>query len=184
MREKLKNDLLLLLNQHVDVDVLRKVEPCIETILANYEVEARKTELIPYGAILPESVEIYLVTRKIAGLSDKTLYLYHLILADFFQTLQKAPEKVTANDIRVYLYRYQKEHGTSNRTLEGRRIAICAYFKWINAEGYIDKNPTINIDPIKYERKHKKAMSQLDLEKVRLACTTKREKAIVEIWNV
>ena len=181
MREKLKNDLLLLLNQHVDVDVLRKVEPCIETILANYEVEARKTELIPYGAILPESVEIYLVTRKIAGLSDKTLYLYHLILADFFQTLQKAPEKVTANDIRVYLYRYQKEHGTSNRTLEGRRIAICAYFKWINAEGYIDKNPTINIDPIKYERKHKKAMSQLDLEKVRLACTTKREKVIVEM---
>lgn len=181
MREKLKNDLLLLLDQHVDVDVLRKVEPCIETILANYEVELRKTEIVPYGSILPESVEIYLVTRKIAGLSDKTLYLYHLILADFFQTLQKAPEKVTANDIRVYLYRYQKEHGTSNRTLEGRRIAICAYFKWINAEGYIDKNPTINIDPIKYERKHKKAMSQLDLEKVRLACTTKREKAIVEM---
>lgn len=49
------------------------------------------------------------------------------------------------------------------------------------AEEYICKNPAINIPPIKYERKHKKAMTQLDLEKVRSACKTKREKAIVEM---
>lgn len=49
------------------------------------------------------------------------------------------------------------------------------------AEEYICKNPAINIAPIKYERKHKRAMSQLDLEKVRLACETKREKAVVEM---
>lgn len=49
------------------------------------------------------------------------------------------------------------------------------------AEEYICKNPAINITPIKYEKKHKKAMSQLDLEKVRSSCETKREKAIVEM---
>lgn len=43
------------------------------------------------------------------------------------------------------------------------------------------KNPAVNIAPIKYERKHKKAMSQLELEKIRLSCQTKREKAIVEM---
>ena len=84
-------------------------------------------------------------------------------------------------DIRVYLYKYQKEHGISNRTLDCRRTIICGYFNWMAAEEYICKNPAINIEPIKYERKHKKAMSQLDLEKVRLSCGTKREKAIVEV---
>lgn len=49
------------------------------------------------------------------------------------------------------------------------------------AEEYLCRNPAGNIDPIKYERRHKRAMSQLDLEKVRLACSTKREKAIIEM---
>ena len=35
--------------------------------------------------------------------------------------------------------------------------------------------------PIKYERKHKKPMSQLELERIRLACKTKREVAIIEM---
>ena len=51
----------------------------------------------------------------------------------------------------------------------------------MTSENYLFRNPAINITPIKYERKHKKAMSQLDLEKVRSVCKTKREKAIVEV---
>lgn len=181
MREKLKNDLLLMLDKNVDVDILRQLEPQIEVILSNYEVEERKTEIIPYGSDVPETVETYIVSKKISGLSDKTLYLYTIVLTDFFRTVQKKPENVSVADIRVYLYKYQKEHGISNRTLDGRRTIICGYFNWMAAEEYICKNPAVNIEPIKYERKHKKAMSQLDLEKVRLSCETKREKAIVEV---
>ena len=181
MRERLKNDLLTMLDQHVTVDTLRKLEPCIETILSNYEVEERKTEIIPYGSDIPETVQIYIVSKKILGLSEKSLYLYLIVLTDFFRTVCKKPEKVTANDIRVYLYQYQKEHGISNRTLDCKRTIICSYFNWMASEEYIIRNPAINMHPIKYERKHKRAMSQLDLERVRLACETKREKAIVEV---
>ena len=181
MREKLKNDLLLSLDKYVDVDVLRKISPQIEMILSNYEIEGRKTEIIPYGSIIPETVKIYIVAKKISGMSDKSLYLYQMVLKDFFRTVQKKPEMVTANDIRVYLYQYQKVHGISNRTLDCKRTIICNYFNWMAAEDYIHKSPAINIEQIKYERIHKKAMSDLDLEKVRLACDTKREKAIVEV---
>lgn len=181
MREKLKNDLLVMLDKNVDADMLRKLETQIEIILSDYEVEERKTEIIPYGSDIPETVETYIVSKKISGLSDKTLYLYLMVLTDFFRTVQKKPEKVSVSDIRIYLYRYQKEHGISNRTLDCRRTIICGYFNWMAAEEYICKNPAINIEPIKYERKHKKAMTQLDLEKVRASCETKREKAIVEV---
>ena len=181
MREKLKNDLLTMLDQHVQVDTLRQLEPYIENILSNYEIEERKTEIIPYGSDIPETVQIYIVSKKISGLSEKSLYLYLIVLTDFFRTVRKKPEKVTANDIRIYLYQYQKEHGISNRTLDCKRTIICSYFNWMASDEYVIRNPAINIQPIKYERKHKRAMSQLDLERVRLACETKREKAIVEV---
>lgn len=181
MKERLKNDLLTMLDQHVPVDTLRELEPYIENILSNYEVEERKTEIIPYGSDIPETVQIYIVTKKISGLSEKSLYLYLIVLTDFFRTVCKKPEKITANDIRIYLYQYQKTHGISNRTLDSKRTIISSYFNWMASEEYIVRNPAINIQPIKYERKHKRAMSQLDLERVRLACETKREKAIVEV---
>lgn len=181
MREKLKNEILVELDKCLDINTLKQVEVKLDMILSNYEVDKRKTEIIEYGSEVPESVKTYIVIKKISGMSDKTLYLYHIVLKNFFETVRKRPENVGTNDIRVYLYNYQKEHNISNRTLDSRRTIICGYFNWMASEEYISKNPTINISPIKYERKHKKAMSQLDLEKVRIACETKREKAIVEV---
>lgn len=128
MREKLKNELLILLDKYVEVNELREIVPQIEIILSDYEVERRNTEIIPYGSDIPESLEIYIVSKKIAGLSDKTLYLYKMVLVDFFQTVQKKPEDITAMDIKAYLYRYQKLHGISNRTLDSKRTIICSYF--------------------------------------------------------
>lgn len=181
MREKLKNELLLLLNTYVDDNKLKSVSQELDVILSNYEVETRKTDIVLYNFEIPETVKMYIVTKKISGLSEKSLYLYGIVLKDFFITIKKAPDKISTNDIRIYLYKYQKDHNISNRTLDCRRTIICSYFGWLASEEYIFKNPAINISPIKYERKHKKPMSQLDLEKVRLACKTNREKAIVEM---
>ena len=181
MREKLKNELLLLLNTYVDDNKLKSVSKELDVILSNYEVETRKTDIVLYNFEIPETVKIYIVTKKISGLSEKSLYLYSIVLKDFFITIQKTPDKISANDIRLYLYTYQKEHNISNRTLDCRRTIICSYFGWMESEEYIAKNPAINIQPIKYERKQKKSMTQLDIENGRLACRTKREKAIVEV---
>ena len=181
MRDKLKNDLLLALNNCVDSETMKMIDQKIDIILSNYDVYLHKNEVIPYTFEVPETVKIYLVTKKISGLSMKSLYLYNIILTDFFETVHKEQEKITANDIKVYLYRYQEKTGITNRTLDLRRTIICTYFGWLASEEYIPKNPALNITPIKYERKHKKPMSQLDLEKVRLACKTNRERAIVEM---
>lgn len=181
MRDKLKNDLLLALNNYVDSETLKMIDQKIDIILSNYDVCLHKNEVVPYTFEVPETVKIYLVTKKISGLSMKSLYLYNIVLTDFFETVRKEQEKITANDIKVYLYRYQEKTGITNRTLDLRRTIICTYFGWLASEEYISKNPALNITPIKYERKHKKPMSQLDLEKVRSACKTNREKAIVEM---
>ena len=121
MKERFKNDLLLLLNQYLDSDTLRIIDTKIDMILSNYEIEEPNTQLVPYEYKVPETIQIYIVTKKISGLSDKSLYLYNIVLNDFFQAIQKSNDKVTANDIRIYLYKYQKDHNISNRTLDCRR---------------------------------------------------------------
>ena len=76
-------------------------------------LQKKETAVVAYEQEIPETVEIYIVTKKIAGLSETSLYLYLMVLKDFFYTVRKQPEKVTANDIRIYLYQYQKVHGIS-----------------------------------------------------------------------
>ena len=104
MREKLKNELLLLLNTYVDDNKLKSVSQELDVILSNYEVETRKTDIVLYNFEIPETVKMYIVTKKISGLSEKSLYLYSIVLKDFFITIQKMPDKISANDIRLYLY--------------------------------------------------------------------------------
>ena len=181
MYEQFKDQFITALSANFSTEDLLTIGSCLDTVANNYDISKKETAVVAYEQEIPETVEIYIVTKKIAGLSETSLYLYLMVLKDFFYTVRKQPEKVTANDIRIYLYQYQKVHGISNRTLDCRRTIICSYFNWMASEEYIDRNPAINIQPIKYERKHKKAMSQLDLEKVRLACETKREKAVVEM---
>lgn len=139
MKEKLKNELLLVLNSYVDNDNLKTISMSLDLLLSNYDISLHKNEVIQYSYTIPETVKIYIVSKKIAGLSEKSLYLYKIVLEDFFQTVQKEQEKITANDVKVYLYKYQKEHNISNRTLDTRRTIICTYFAWLAAEDYIQK---------------------------------------------
>lgn len=99
---------------------------------------------------------------------------------DFFFSVNKELEEITANDIRVYLYTVQKQRNLSDRTLDSRRAAIHAFFTWAADEGYIAKNPCRSIKKIKYERIERKGLTAIELEKVRMACKNVREKALVE----
>ena len=80
MREKLKNDLLLLLDTYINASTLSEIDQKLNVMLSDYEIESRKTELIIYEYQIPNTVEIYIVSKKISGLSDKSLYLYKIVL--------------------------------------------------------------------------------------------------------
>lgn len=175
-----KNELLMLLNDKVDDNTLINISNEIDIMLADYDINRSQSKTINLDDI-KTLMDTYLVTLKIRGLSKGTTSLYSLILNNFFETVQKELEDITSKDIRGYLSKYQREHKVCNRTLSSRKTIICTFFKWLASEGYIPNNPGENVHAIKYNRIHKQAMTQLDLEKIRLACQTKREKAIIEV---
>lgn len=154
----------------------------LESFASNYDIEKKQTELVEYSCNTPPCYNAYLVSKKIEGLSDQTLKAYDMCLTHFFRNISKPLELVTANDIRIYLYEYQKTRGISNRTLDGKRLILNTFLDWCRAEKYIQENPCEQIKPIKYERKEREPLTSIELELVRDACVTKRERAIIEVF--
>ena len=164
-----------------DANKLAKINARIEAIVYNYECKPITTEIVPVNSKAINLLKNYLVSKKISGLSENSLKLYDLYISDFISNMNKDISDVNNLDIKLYLFNYQNMHKISNRTLESRRIIICSFFTWLFNNEYLPKNPAANIEPIKYEKKHRKSMSEMDLEKIRKYVTDVRDTAIIEM---
>lgn len=153
----------------------------LDGLVTGYEISKKETSLAVLNDELPEIVKVYVVCKKVEGLAQPTLDAYLRTLRLFFRTVRKAPTQVTANDIRVYLYKYQQERGCTNRSLDKYRQYLAGFFGWAVDEGYIPTNPMRTIAAIKYEKKQRQHLTQLELEYLRSCCRTLREKAIIEV---
>lgn len=179
MRERLVNKMLVMLSERFDSTELAEIKRAMVLGLDKYEVSIRSTEVAVVDP-LSSAVKTYLVTRKIEGLADGTLKMYALRLNEFFMCVRKRLEDIIANDIRAFLYNVQTQRNISDRTLDGFRTIICTFFHWAASEGYIPKDPTFNIKPIKYQVKERESLNDIEVELLRDACETQRDSAIVE----
>ena len=182
MYEQFKNEMLVeLAKRGIDNEQIMEAIECLDVVAYGYEIRKKETSIVPFNTELPELVKTFLVCKSVEGYSKGTLYNYGKILRNFFLRLQKTPEMVMANDIRVYLYTYQEERGISNRSLDKIRGCLSSFYKWMHVEGYIEKDPTMSIGKIKYDKKPRKPCTQMDLEYLRMACKTPKERAVLEV---
>lgn len=181
MYEHFRNDFQHAANEHgITRESLKAMLGVLDKVASRYEIHKKETSLSVYNNELPEIVKIYIVSKKIEGLSQITLDTYLRMLTLFFRDIRKAPAQITTNDIRVYLFRYQEQRNCSNRTLDKYRQYLSGFFAWAADEGYVPSNPMRTIPPIKYEKKPRQNLTQLELEYLRQCCQSPREHAIIE----
>ena len=181
MYEHFRNDFQCAAADHgVPQETIVDMLGLLDKLASRYEIHKKETSLALFHEELPEIVKIYIVSKKIEGLSQATLDTYLRMLKLFFSCLGKSPAQITTNDIRVYLYRYQQERGCSNRSLDKYRQYLASFFGWAADEGYVQSNPMRTIPAIKYEKKQRQNLTQLELEYLRQCCETPRERAIIE----
>ena len=181
MYEHFRNDFQCAAADHgVPQETIVDMLGLLDNLASRYEIHRKETSLALFHEELPETVKIYIVSKKIEGLSQATLDTYLRMLKLFFRDIGKSPAQITTNDIRVYLYRYQQERGCSNRSLDKYRQYLASFFGWAADEGYIQQNPMRTIPAIKYEKKPRENLTQLELEYLRQSCQTPRERAIIE----
>ena len=178
-KSQLIGDVTEALTGQLDHSDIKTVSDEMSLALKDYEVTRRTTELVVYDGANEMLVKRYKACLTIAGRSPKTIKAYERIVKKLFEALQKNYTDMTVSDLRYFLA-YEKSRGVSNRTLENTRIQISAFFTWLIDEELIVKNPCRQIMPIKYTKVVKHPFSAIEIDALRSACRTKKERAIVE----
>ena len=168
------------LSDVLDQDNLDKVADVIAEALKDYDLAPAEKALILCPQVNEKLLNRFCACLSISGKSDKTITQYRRTARRLAETLGKNYTDMGVYDIRLFLAE-EKQRGVSNRTLENTRANLSAFFQWLLREDHIAKNPCMNIPPIKYPNKVRLPFSTVEIDKLRFACSTTRERAIVEL---
>lgn len=85
----------------------------VDITMDDFEIVKKQMEIITTDGV-PEVVKRYIASKYIAHCSTGTLKQYRFHLTHFFDAVRKSYLDVTANDIRLYLYKMKTERNTSD----------------------------------------------------------------------
>lgn len=159
------------------------IENALHVVLRDYDISEKTTALALVNQdTTTKSIQMFFISKKVEGLSDKSLTYYGYVLRKFFEIIKINLEDISTNDVRYYLAKRQMDNpDISKVTLNNERRVLRSYFSWCQAEDYISKNPMVAIKQIKTPKLVKKAFTELEMEKMREACESHRERAIIEV---
>lgn len=178
-RNNLIRDIEECILQYVDHDKALAVINNVVKILNDYEVSERCTDLVVPMDKNTKIIKRYLACLSIDGKSDKTIEQYYRSIKKLLEFLEMDITEIGVYNIRYYLA-CEKDRGLSNRTLENTRANLSAFFQWLTQEEYIKKNPCANIKPIKYNDEVRLPFSLVEIDNMRSACRTLKERALIE----
>lgn len=182
MREELSIEILNMIMPYVSQEDIQDIKLKLTMVLANYEVQQRCTELTVVDEDKNTAILKKFIAAKIAsGRTRKTLNFYKTSLEMFFNKIRKDYDEITADDVRLYLAVRVNQDKVSKTTANNERRNLSAFYNWLYVEELIRHNPMAKVEQIKVIKGKKKAFSDLELEQIRNACTTAREKAMIEV---
>lgn len=162
----------------VDFQEQLKVRKVIEEVLYNYEVTSRETALTTSD--LEAKINYFLATKKLEGLSQKTLRNYEYILRKLQNVFHKPTSTITTADIKMLMYSEAEKKSPSSMNTFMTPIKL--FFKWLQNEEFIIKNPCASIKPVKEPKRMRKPLTEEQVEQLRDSMLTRREKAILEFF--
>lgn len=151
-------------------------------IMNEFEITARTTEV----ALLSEDrneqlLKKFIMSKIVKGCTDRTIGFYKKTIEFILPRIGKTADDITADDIRFYLAVRQKVDKITRTTADNELRCLRSFFAYLAVEGIVPNNPTLKIDKIKSSTKKEKAFTEMDVEKIRNAAETNRERAIVEL---
>lgn len=128
--------------------------------------------------ITDDLLDAFIAAKRISGLSEKTICRYKYQIHRMMDAVKVPTRSITVYHLRQYLAN-EKQRGVMDRTLEGNRQVLNAYFNWLHRERLIDINPVANLSAIKCAKKIKIIYSEVDVERMKFAAKSLRDRAIV-----
>lgn len=164
----------------LSADTVAMVADEILKALSGYDLTKSSTDIVVYDNINEVVLNRYCACLMIDGKSEKTINQYRRTILKLFEVAKKQYTDIGVYDIRLFIA-YDKQRGVSNRTLENTRANLSAFFQWLTQEELIEKNPCMSIKPIKYTDKVRLPLSATEIDSLRFACNTPKERALIEM---
>lgn len=163
-------------------DQLKKLKDILLVEFSKYSITEQKNEVVIYDETSDiAAYKQFFVSKRIQGLSSGTLNLYMQTINRFMRSVRKNYCDVTTNDIRLYIANREMIDGLSKGTLARERGCIARFFHWLYVEEYISSDPGARVEKIKIPNLKKQEFSELEVEKIRDAAKTAKEKLVVEL---
>ena len=164
---------------HFAPEQVNLISNVLAKTLAEYEITDRCTSIEPYDGGNERIIKQYAACLIVDGKSKNTVAQYVRTCRKLFELIGKPFTEMNAYDMRFYLAK-EMERGISDQTRENQRANMSAFFQWMVNEEIIEKNPIAQIKPIKCHKEIKKAFSDVEIDALRGACESLKERALVE----
>ena len=166
MRDKLLEEIeMALIAAGIEPD---KVKSRLIVILSNYEVQQRTTEVsVVNEDDVTKYVRLFLVNKRVAGRTERTLQMYAKTLQLFFREVEKSPLEITSDDIKLFLATKEIRDGSSKVYQKNMMRAISSFYQWMTKEEYILRNPMNKVEQIKIPKVKKEAFTEIQIEQMR-----------------
>ena len=173
----MEEKLVKILNEMAEYLSISQMKKLQEVLLKNMkEQEDSISETTNY-----DYLEMFIAAKKIEGCSDRTVAYYKVTVEHLLKCIDTPIRKITTDEIRSYLAKYQEKGGCSKTTVDNIRRNISSFFSWLEEEDYILKSPMKRIHKIKTVQPVKETISDELIEKLRDACQCKRDLAMVDL---
>ncbi|MBQ1733662.1 MAG: tyrosine-type recombinase/integrase [Lachnospiraceae bacterium] len=126
-------------------------------------------------------IQVFLAAKRVEGCSDKTVRYYDSTLRNMFACINKEPEQISTEDLRIYLDSYQQKSRAGKVTIDNIRRILSSFFSWLEDEDYIVKSPVRRIHKVKTCKTVKETYSDEALEIMRDQCGNIRDLALIDL---
>lgn len=179
MKQQLISDIRCGLQGDLDNVQQEKLRKVLERVLAKYTV----SEMLVLDETIYDDedlLERFLASKQIEGCSNKSLIYYKKTIEQVLSSIKKNVRRITTDDLRTYLSDYQEKRQISRVTVDNVRRILSSFFGWLEDEDYILKSPVRRIHRVKTGSTIKETYSDETLEKMRDACHTDRDLALID----
>lgn len=177
MKEEVIQDVLQQMLLYLDNAQLKQLHRTLEHTLCNIVL----TEEKPPATGVSDVVADFVGAKRIEGCSEKTLIYYRKTIETVLEAVAKPPQRITTEDLRQYLTRYQIERNSSKVTIDNIRRILASFFSWLEDEDLIVKSPVRRIHKIKTAKVIKDTYTDEALELMRDNCSSVRDLAIIDL---
>lgn len=179
--QTIRDKILAELAPNFTSEQLKMIDLAVAGALKGYKIEVEETlPEVRNGSV--SEVREFLARKKSKGLQAGTLQQYAQVLKAFCLATPKLIADIRDWDVLRFLDQYESCRGIGKRRKDSMRIILNGFFRYMTDSGRVRINPMATVEAVKFRKKVRQPLTPVEFEKLRRACRTPKERALVEFF--